>query len=91
MGKIIGERQSAVPRTSRLTPDPELPRPPPAAGTGGKKSYLHSRWDSYPAGTTFAGAGLPPAGITGLYGAPGPLQEAGKRGSSVFVGVLIRP
>ena len=28
--------------------------------------YLHTRWDSYPAGTTFTGAGLPPAGITDL-------------------------
>ncbi len=28
--------------------------------------YLHDRWDSYPAGTTFAGAGLPPAGTTNL-------------------------
>ncbi len=28
--------------------------------------YLHIRWDSYPAGTTFTGAGLPPAGITEL-------------------------
>ena len=28
--------------------------------------HLHDRWDSYPAGTTFAGAGLPPAGTTNL-------------------------
>jgi len=28
--------------------------------------YLHDRWDSYPAGTTFAGAGLAPAGSTNL-------------------------
>ncbi len=28
--------------------------------------YLHTRWDSYPAGTTFTGAGLSPAGITDL-------------------------
>ncbi len=26
--------------------------------------YLHTYWDSYPAGTTFAGEGLSPAGIT---------------------------
>ena len=32
--------------------------------------YLHTRWDSYPAGTTFTGAGLPPAGITELFTAP---------------------
>ncbi len=29
--------------------------------------YLHTRWDSYPAGTTFTGAGLSPAGITELF------------------------
>ena len=28
--------------------------------------YLHDRWDSYPAGTTFTGAGLSPAGTTNL-------------------------
>ncbi len=28
--------------------------------------YLHTRWDSYPAGTTFTGAGLSPAGTTDL-------------------------
>jgi len=28
---------------------------------------LHDRWDSYPAGTTFAGAGLSPAGTTSLH------------------------
>ena len=28
--------------------------------------YLRIRWDSYPAGTTFAGAGLSPAGLTNL-------------------------
>ena len=28
--------------------------------------YLHSRWDSYPAGTTFAGTGLTPVGTTDL-------------------------
>ncbi len=28
--------------------------------------YLHSRWDSYPAATTFTGAGLPPAGTSHL-------------------------
>ncbi|MCD4727052.1 MAG: hypothetical protein K8R46_05295, partial [Pirellulales bacterium] len=28
--------------------------------------YLHIRWDSYPAGTTFAGTGLSPAGTTNL-------------------------
>ena len=29
--------------------------------------HLHIRWDSYPAGTTFTGAGLSPAGITNLF------------------------
>ena len=28
--------------------------------------YLHIHWDSYPAGTTFAGTGLSPAGTTDL-------------------------
>jgi len=28
---------------------------------------LRDRWDGYPAGTTFAGAGLFPAGSTSLY------------------------
>jgi hypothetical protein len=28
--------------------------------------YLHIRWDGYPAGTTFAGTGLSPAGTTNL-------------------------
>ncbi len=28
--------------------------------------YLHDRWDSYPVGTTFTGAGLAPAGKTDL-------------------------
>ncbi len=30
------------------------------------RSWAADSWDSYPAGTTFAGAGLPPAGTTSL-------------------------
>ena len=29
--------------------------------------YLHIRWDSYPAGATFTGTGLSPAGTTNLF------------------------
>ncbi len=32
-----------------------------------KSAIVHGHWDSYPVGTTFAGAGLSPAGTTGLY------------------------